>query len=369
VPIGAPLCSIETPAGEVPADIAPPQVDGEAVGGQGATSKEQEAPVAAALPATTATAEPAPAPQAVRSADADGNGANRATPRVRKLAAELSVDLAAVTGTGPRGRILEDDVRAAAAGNGAAAPATPTHRAAPKAPPATGDETVQLTAIRKTIAQRMSESALGTPVAWLVVECDVSGLVALRAARKEKFRETHGVDLTYLPFAAHAVCAGLREHPYLNASWADDHIVLRKRINLGVAAATERGLVVPVIHDADRLSVTGLALEMSELGERARAGKLTLDDVQNGTFTLDNTGSFGSIISQPIINLGQAAIISLEAITKRPIVVDSDAIAVRSIVNVCLSFDHRVLDGHQAGAFLKDVKQRMESFTPEAGLE
>jgi len=214
----------------------------------------------------------------------------------------------------------------------------------------------------------MTESAQA-PVAWLVVEADVTGLVALRNSRKEQFAQTHGSDLTYLPFAAHAVCGALRDHPYLNASWGTDHIVLKKRINLGVAAATERGLVVPVIHDADRLSVTGLALEMSSLGERARSNKLQLEDVQGGTFTLDNTGSFGSIISQPIINLGQAAIISLEAITKKPTVVGDDAIAVRSVVNLCLSFDHRILDGHQAGAFLKDVKERMESFTPESGLD
>ena len=140
-------------------------------------------------------------------------------------------------------------------------------------------------------------------------------------------------------------------------------------MNLGIAVAAERGLVVPVVQDADRLSVTGLATAMSGLGERARTNKLTLEDVQGGTFTLDNTGAFGSVLSQPIINMGQAAIISFEAITKQARVVGEDAIAVRSVVNLCLSFDHRILDGHLAGAFLGDVKRRMEAFGPESGLD
>jgi 2-oxoisovalerate dehydrogenase E2 component (dihydrolipoyl transacylase) len=215
----------------------------------------------------------------------------------------------------------------------------------------------------------MTQSALGTPVAWLVVEADVTGLVALREARKEAFAKANGADLTYLAFAAHAVCGALGDHPYLNASWGEDHITLKKHINLGIAAATDRGLVVPVIHDADRFSVTGLALAISALGEKARTSKLQLNDVQGGTFTLDNTGAFGSIVSQPIVNLGQAAIISLEAVTRRVVVVGEDDIAVRSIVNLCLSFDHRILDGHQAGAFLQDVRRRLESFGPESGLD
>jgi 2-oxoisovalerate dehydrogenase E2 component (dihydrolipoyl transacylase) len=300
-----------------------------------------------------------------------GNGhgePNRATPRVRRLAQELGVDLAAIEGTGPRGRILEEDVR----GAGGRAPAAVAERPAKSTPlpaPAAGDETVPLTAIRRTIAQRMSQSAFSAPAAWLVVEADVSGLVKLRQASKEEFSRRHGADLTYLPFAAHAVAQTLLAHPYLNAAWAEDRIILKKDVHLGIAVATDRGLLVPVVRNADRLSVTGLALAMAELGEKTRANRLQLDDVQGGTFTLDNTGAFGSIISQPIINHGQAAIISFEAITRRPVAVDGDAIAVRSMVNLCLSFDHRILDGHQAGAFLQDVKQRMEAFGPESGLD
>jgi 2-oxoisovalerate dehydrogenase E2 component (dihydrolipoyl transacylase) len=214
----------------------------------------------------------------------------------------------------------------------------------------------------------MTESS-AVPVAWLVVECDVTSLVALRNAKKAPFEERHGVSLTYLPFAAHAVSQALLDHPYLNATWGEDKIILKKRVNLSIAVATDRGLMVPVIRDADRLSVTGFALAMAELGERTRDNKLKLEDVEGGTFTLDNTGAFGSVLSQPIINTGQSAIITMEAITKQPRVVGDNAIGVRSVVNMCLSFDHRVLDGHIAGAFLHDVKRRMEGYGPDSGLD
>jgi 2-oxoisovalerate dehydrogenase E2 component (dihydrolipoyl transacylase) len=286
----------------------------------------------------------------------DGGGPRRATPRVRRVAEELGVDLASVEGSGSGGRIVEDDVRTFAEG-------------APAAAAGTDEEAIPVSSIRRTIARRMSESAFTAPHAWLVVEADVSDLVKLRGDEREAFRERIGVDLTYLPFAAHAVSRALPDHPYLNASWAEDQILLKKRVNLGVAVATEGGLLVPVIKDAEQLSVVGLAQAISELGEKARDKKLQLDDVQGGTFTLDNTGAFGSIVSMPIVNLGQAAIISLELITRRPAVMADGAIAVRDIVNLCLSFDHRILDGHQAGAFLGDVKSRLEAFGPGSELD
>lgn len=341
VPIGAPLCTIDEVAGETPAEVAPPRPAEKAEAG-----------------AESQARGPAPRP---KTADTRGE-ANRATPRVRKVAEELGVDLALVTGSGPRGRIVEEDVRAFARQTPSAGAATPARKAGED------EETVPLTAIRRTIAQRMTQSS-ATPVAWLAVECDVTGLVALRSDQKAAFKERHGVDLTYLPFAAHAVSQALLEHPYLNASWAEDRIVLKKRVNLGIAVATERGLLVPVIRDAAGLSVSGLALAIAELGEKTRDNKLQLADVEGGTFTLDNTGAFGSTVSKPIINTGQSAIITLEVITKQPRVVGDDAIAVRSVVNMCLSFDHRVLDGHQAGAFLQDVKRRMEAFGPDSGLD
>ena len=337
--VGAPLATIEAEvaAGEEPAETAPP-----------ARSEAEGPKPKAAAPA---------APRAPAAAQDAAREPHRATPRVRKLAEQMGVDLALVTASGPGGRIVEEDVRAAAQAR-PAAPAAGT--------PGPDEESVPVTAIRRTIAQRMSASAFSAPHAWLVVEADVTDLVRLREAHKEPFRQRHGIDLTYLPFMAYAVAQALPQHPYLNASWAEDHIVLKKRVHLGIAVATERGLLVPVVRDADRLSVSGLARAMNDLGERARAHKLRLEDVQGGTFTVDNTGAFGSVISMPIINQGQSAIISLEAITKRPVVVAEDAVAVRSVVNLCLSFDHRVLDGHQAGAFLRDVKARLESI--EAGF-
>jgi 2-oxoisovalerate dehydrogenase E2 component (dihydrolipoyl transacylase) len=368
IPVGAELARLETAEGEVPADISPLPTEEEAA--TPAPSPKKEPVAASAAKQSEASARPTTGGDG-----RDGAGErHRATPRVKKLAEELGVNLVQVAGTGPNGRIVEEDVRVAAAGAGAAAPAPAVATAArpemaAPAKPGADEETVPVTGIRRTIAQRMTASAFSAPAAWLVVEADVTGLVALRNAHKEAFHERHGIDLTYLPFMAHAVAQSLLEHPYLNASWGEDKIILRKRINLGIAVATERGLLVPVVRDADRLSVTGLAQAMNDLGERTRSNKLQLDDVRGGTFTLDNTGAFGTVISMPIINQGQAAIITMESITKRPTVVGDNAIAVRSIVATCLSFDHRVLDGHQAGAFLQAVKKRLEAMSPDTGID
>lgn len=346
VPVGGDLALIEAEAGEVPAEEAAPAPT---------EAREPAAPKAEAPAAAEETEAPERAPARKREE-------RRATPRVSRLAQELGVDLAQVEGSGPQGRIVEKDVRAAAG--------RPKEAAAPAAGALEQEEeAVPLTAIRRTIAQRMTASAFGAPHAWLSMEADVTGLVRLRASEKEAVRQREGIDLTYLPFAVQAVAQSLREHPYLNASWAEDRIVLKRRIHVGIAVATERGLIVPVVRDADRLSVVGLASAIHDLGDRARAGKLKLEDVQGGTFTVDNTGAFGSTISMPIINQGQAAIISLEAITKRPVVVGDDAIAVRSLVNLCLSFDHRILDGAQAGEFLGAVVRRLESLGPDSKID
>ena len=338
VAVGAPLAIIEEVAGEAPAEAPPP-----------APKEEVAQPRAEATPPAPAPAKPGERP--------------RATPRVRKLADQLGVDLALVEGSGSQGRIVEDDVRAFAE-----APGKPA--AAPAAPPVEQEEEIlPLTPIRRTIAKRMAASMFSAPHAWLVMEADVTGLVRLREAQREAFRQREGVDLTYVPFVVAAVAQGLRESPSLNASWGEETIILKKRIHIGIAVATDQGLLVPVVHDADRLNVAGLARAVHDVSQRARAGKLRLEDVQGGTFTVDNTGWFGSIISMPIINQGQAAILALEAITKRPVVVDDDAIAVRSVVNLCLSFDHRILDGAQAGEFLRSLVQRMEGYGPDSSLE
>lgn len=338
-------------------EILAPEGTTVAVGERLAILEEAEVPVGAAeAPATEAEPAPSGASQA-EPAVAPGKR-RRTTPRVRRLAEERGIDLDQVTGTGPGGRVTEKDVLAAAV-------ARPTEAAAPLAQE---EEAIALSAVRRTIAQRMAQSKFSAPHAWLVMEADVTPLVRLREAKKAEFREQRGIDLTYLPFVVKATADALREHPVLNSTWAEDKIVVKKRIHIGVAVAVEAGLIVPVVRDADRLGVAALAQAIHELTDRARAGRLRLEDVQGGTFTVDNTGAFGSIVSMPIINQGQAAILAMEAIAKRPVVID-DAIAIRSVLNLCLSFDHRILDGAIAGRFLQGIKQRLEAFSLDTPID
>ena len=225
-----------------------------------------------------------------------------------------------------------------------------------------------LTPIRRIIAEHMARSAREIPAAWAMVETDVTRLVRAREAHRAAFEEKHGIRLTYLPFAASAVAAALRQHPRLNARWHDGHITLNNRVNIAVAVATEAGLMVPVVRDADTLGIAGIAAELRRLSDAARQGTLAIEDVQGGTFTLNNTGALGSVVSVPIINHPQAAILTTEAIVKRPVVVEGDAIAVRSMMNLCLTFDHRVCDGAEAAAFLGAVRARLEVIDESIGL-
>lgn len=213
----------------------------------------------------------------------------------------------------------------------------------------------------------MLQSTREIPAAWLMIEVDATRLVQLRDSLKEKFRRDEGVDLTYMPFFMKATVDAIREHPLVNASWQDDQIVVRREINLGVAVALENGLIVPVVRDAAHKNIVGLAHGLHDVVNRARSGKLTIGDVEGGTFTVNNTGAFGSIASQPIINYPQAGILTMEAIVKRPVVV-GDGVAIRSMVNLCFSFDHRVLDGLTAGRFLQSVKQHLEKWGPGSSL-
>ncbi len=239
----------------------------------------------------------------------------------------------------------------------------------PVAAAAPADTSVMpLTPVRRIIAEHMARSSREIPAAWSMVEVDVTRLVRTRDALKAAFEERHGFPLTYLPFAAAAVAAALREHPRLNARWDDGHITLNNRVNLAVAVATEAGLMVPVLHDADTLSIAAVAGGLRRLTDGARAGTLAITDVEGGTFTLNNTGALGSVVSVPIINHPQAAIMTTEAIVKRPVVVEGDAIAVRSMMNLCLTFDHRVCDGAEAAAFLSAVKARLEVIDESIGL-
>jgi 2-oxoisovalerate dehydrogenase E2 component (dihydrolipoyl transacylase) len=213
----------------------------------------------------------------------------------------------------------------------------------------------------------MVRSKHTSPHAYCMFEVDMSRITKARDANKNSFQERYGVKLTFLPFVARAVCEALRRHPTLNAVWSDDGIVLKRDVHLGIAVALEDNLVVPVVRNADRLNIAGLAATMADLGERARANRLKLDEIQGGTFTLNNTGSLGAVMTQAIINQPQAAIMTMDLVVKRPVVVD-DAIAIRPIMNLGMSFDHRINDGLQATRFVKTVKDLLESFDPAASL-
>ena len=286
------------------------------------------------------------------------------SPLVRRLVQQHNVDVALVTGTGLGGRITREDVL--------------RHVEAREAqPPPVGqdEEEVPLTPLRKAIAEHMVRSVREIPAAWSLVEVDVTGLVQCRDAHREAFQRQGGAPLSYLAFVVQAVAEALREHPRLNSRWGGTPragLYVRRRINIGIAVATDEGLMVPVIHDADRLGVSALALRIHELTELARRQALRLEDVQGGTFTINNTGALGSVVSYPIINHPQAAILTTEAIVKRPVVLSdetgADTIAVRSMMNVGLAFDHRVCDGAEAGGFLNAVKSRLEAITQETAI-
>jgi len=362
VPMGAPLAEIETSESSRPniQESLPQDTisttgflisDGKPVGPTGGGGSDDEA-------AATTEAE----------------GPPRVSPAVRRLAQENNVDISRLLGTGVNGRITRQDVLehiALIEGNDSLnshisstnSPVNLNNDGRDNAP----DEHKQLTPVRKQIAEAMVRSVNQIPHAWSIVEVDVSGLVTRRSALRAEFDKQNGVELTYLPFFMKVVAESLRENPTLNASWGGDKIIIKRRVNLGIAVAGPAGLVVPVIHDADRLSISGLALALNDLIQRTRQNKLRIEDVQDGTFTLNNTGALGSIASQPIINYPQAAILTTEVIQKRPVVIN-DGIAVRSMVNLCMSFDHRINDGAEASAFLRSVKDRLERIGSDTGI-
>jgi 2-oxoisovalerate dehydrogenase E2 component (dihydrolipoyl transacylase) len=346
VPVGEPLAYIET---EIPV---------------GASFPGRTAPSQAAAPPQEATS-PQPPGRPTDAAPTPRSGAGRYSPAVLSLAREHGIDLSQVKGTGIEGRVTRKDVLAFVSAGAAAPAALPAPAEAPAA--AAPGEVLRLTPTRRTIAERMSRSSQTVPHVWMAVEADLTRLARWRQQIKADFRQREGADLTFLAFAVKATVGALKEHPILNSSWSDEGIILKREINMGVAVATDEGLIVPVIHAADELSIAALAKRLSDLAERARARKLAIQDVQGGTFTLDNTGAFGSIMSVPIINPPQAAIMTLEAVVPRPVVID-EAIAIRHMVNLCLSFDHRILDGAQAGAFMASVKAKMEAFGPGTEL-
>ena len=300
----------------------------------------------------------------------------RFSPAVLRLSEEHNIDLKTLTGTGAGGRITRKDVLNAVE-NGvsrkiSAEPETKAEVSAPKEQEretaqrketiqtAANDTIIPVTGVRKAIAKNMTRTKQEIPHAWTMVEADVTGLVSARDALKKAFKEGEGYNLTYFAFFVKAVAQALKEFPEMNSMWDGDRIIHKKDINLSIAVATDDALYVPVIKHADEKTIKGIAREIHELAGKVRSGKLSVNDMQGGTFTVNNTGSFGSIQSMGIINYPQAAILQVGSIVKRPVVMEGNMIAIRDMVNLCLSIDHRMLDGLVAGRFLARIKEILE---------
>jgi pyruvate dehydrogenase E2 component (dihydrolipoamide acetyltransferase) len=368
--------------------------------GTGSAEAEAEAAAAPAEPgqeqpqATVPPAEPTDQPRP----EEEGNGQAQSrepeegdtrsqilSPLVRRLAEENQIDLSQVHGTGTGGRITKKDVQAYVESRqgqpirreaGQAAPATqpaaaPAAQALPTPPAAVGgtEEAVPLSRMRQAIARNMVASIQTSARAWNLVEVNMENVARTREAARKAFKEREGISLTYMPFVARAVCEALLAFPDVNSELREDQLVRKHFVNLGIAVALEDGLIVPVIKGADTMNIVGLARAINDVAVRSRSRKLNPDDVHGGTFTITNPGPFGSIISVPIINPPQCAILAFDAIEKRPVVVD-DAIAIRHMVYLSMSWDHRIIDGATAAKFLGRLKQNLETwdFGPEVGL-
>ncbi|KGR78373.1 branched-chain alpha-keto acid dehydrogenase subunit E2 [Ureibacillus manganicus DSM 26584] len=301
----------------------------------------------------------------------------RYSPAVLKIAQENNIDLNLVNGTGIEGRITRKDLlklieSGGVINNGSQPNLTTPEVSIPIAQPvktttepvqvsAVGDIEIPVTSIRRAIANNMVRSKTEIPHAWMMMEVDVTNLVSYRDGIKSEFKETEGFNLTYFAFFIKAVSIALKEYPIMNSVWAGDKIIQKKAINLSIAVATEDSLFVPVIKNADEKSIKGIAKEINELSKIVRSGKLRSEHIEGGTFTVNNTGSFGSVQSMGIINYPQAAILQVESIVKKPVILNGGMFAARDIVNLCLSIDHRVLDGLVAGRFLNRVKSILEN--------
>ena len=303
----------------------------------------------------------------------------RYSPAVLKLSQEHGIDLNQVSGTGLEGRITRKDVlKIIEKGeistiNTDTEPTTSTESISRPMPAfsaeiqieaAKGDIEIPVNGVRKAIAEQMVKSKYEIPHAYMMVEVDATNLVQYRDGMKEEFKKKEGFNLTYFAFFVKAVAQALKEYPGINAIWAGDKIIHKKDINLNIAVATDHELFTPVIRNADEKSIKGIAREISEYGVKVRTGKLQVDDLKGGTFTVNNTGTIGSVQSMGIINQPQAAILQVESIIKRPVVINN-MIAIRDMVNLCLSLDHRVLDGYICGLFMRRVKEILENTTKE----
>ncbi|WP_301108288.1 dihydrolipoamide acetyltransferase family protein [Sporosarcina sp.] len=321
-----------------------------------------------------------------------GKAAGRYSPAVLRLSQEHEIDLSQVSGSGREGRITRKDILAFIEDGGAQTSQAVTEQPSassekqpvqqeltyteneksgyeqnvtPNIQLENGDIEIPVTSIRRAIAKNMVRSVTEAPHAWTMVEVDVTELVALRDSVKVEFKEKEGFNLTYFAFFIKAVSQALKEFPAVNSMWAGDKIVMKKDVNISIAVATDEALYVPVIKQTDEKTIKALARDIHELAGKVRNGKLQTKDMQGGTFTVNNTGSFGSVQSMGIINYPQAAILQVETIVKRPVVMNNGMVAVRDIVNLCLSLDHRVLDGLVCGRFLARVKELLENMSKD----
>jgi 2-oxoisovalerate dehydrogenase E2 component (dihydrolipoyl transacylase) len=336
-------------------------------------------PPPAATPPPSPPAAVGPPPAAAAPASRDGGGAeHRYSPGVLQMAEEQGVDLSQVSGTGLGGRVTKRDVRQFVdARDAKTAPAVrlgratqPAAAAAPppqQAPAGAEDQVVPLNRMRKLIAENMTRSKATIPHAWQTQEADMSGVVANRNANKAAFQQREGFSLTYLPYVIAAAIASLREHPEVNATFNETEILIHRSVNLGVSVGFEDTLLVPVIRNADSLSLAGIARAVNDLATRARNRQLKADELQGGTFTVNNSGTFGTLFSYSVINPGQAGILTMEAIVDRPVAVGG-MIGIKPMMYLCFSFDHRVLDGLQAARFLTSCRKWLEAVTPETPI-
>ncbi|MEE1130087.1 MAG: dihydrolipoamide acetyltransferase family protein [Caryophanon sp.] len=300
----------------------------------------------------------------------------RYSPVVMRLASEHHIDLQRMEGSGAGGRITRKDIEALIAAGGqqhevaveAPQPKVEETLQAERKKPVTkkrqenGDTLIPVSSVRRVIAEKMTRSLHEIPHAWMAIEVDVTDMVKYRNSVKDMFYEKEGFKLTYFPFFIEAIAKALKKFPLLNSTWEGDYIRQHKDVHISIAVAVEDALYVPVIRHADDYSVRGLAKQINRLATSVREGTMTMEQMQGGTFTINNTGAFGSILSKGIINHPQAAIIQVESIVQKPVFIEENVLAGRHIANLCISIDHRILDGLICGKFLQHVKFLLENF-------
>jgi len=359
------------------------------------TPPSSEAPATGAIPVKSVEQAATPILEQPVGSNVTSNGKarrdeeeerHRISPLARRLAREHGIDMNAIAGTGINGRVRKEDILAYIAQRQVAAtqsaqPVSPMHVGAPMRPETTlpvapepaasvtaglDEEVILPSRMRLAIAEHMVRSKRTSPHATTVVEIDMTNIAKWLDKSKEEFKRREGHNISYVPFVMKAVCEGIRKFPIINSTWtADNKIIIKKRIHLGIAVSSDAGLLVPTVYDADQYTLAGLAKQVSMLAYKARNNKLTVQDMQNSTFVVNNPGVFGTIISTPIINQPHAAILSMDAVVKRPVVIEDDAIAVRSMMYLCLSFDHRIMDGAGAAGFLQAVRTKLQSYGRE----